>query len=139
MAINRIFDLDITFAETSREIAKTHGWYDQRYTFQIFSVAVIAVAGLSFFILIESKITNGISHYRLILNSVVFLAAFIFIRAISYHPVDQILNWQIGRYRIGSIFESGCISFIGVILLVSSLHLAKNRGRHKVTSAIRYI
>jgi hypothetical protein len=139
MAINSIFNIDIRLTEAFRKIAKTKGWYDQRYPIQLFFVAGITAIGIIFSILIVPKITDGMSYHRLILLMVVFLAAFIILRAISCHPVDQILNRQIGRYRIGSILESGCISFIGVLLLVNSLYLAKNRGRNKLTSTIRYI
>jgi hypothetical protein len=139
MAINRVFNIDIRLTEAFRKIAKTRGWYDQRYPIQIFFVAGITAIGIIFLILVVPKITVGMSHYRLILLMVTFLAAFIILRAISYHPVDQIVNLQIDRYRIGSILESGCIGFIGVLLLFKSLYLAKNRGCHKVTPGIRYI
>jgi hypothetical protein len=139
MVINRIFDLDIRWAEVSRELAKTHGWYDQRYVIQIFSIALIAVVGTVLFISSKLETPYELSHHKYIFHSTILLMAFIIIRAISYHPIDQILNLQMGRYQIGSILEFGFVYLIGFLLLFNSLFLTKNRGRHKVTPAIRYI
>jgi hypothetical protein len=138
MVINRIFDLDIRWVEAYRELAKTHGWYGQRYMIQIFSIAFIAVVGTIFFISSKFGTSNGLLRYQHIFRGTILLMTFIVIRAISYHVVDQILNLQIKKYQISSILELGFVYLIG-LLLFNSLFLAKNRGRHKVTSAIRYI
>jgi hypothetical protein len=137
MAINRLLDLDIRLIDASREIFKTHGWYNHRFTVQVFSLAVITAAGIILFNLMGS--TKGSTIDKFLIRGTVFFAAYIIISAISYHPVDRMLAWHLGRLRLGFFLELGSVYLIAFSLLLKFYYLTTNKRRYKTTSIVRYI
>jgi hypothetical protein len=137
MVIIRLFDIDFKIIDAARNFFKTNNWYDQRYAIQVLSVSAVGATGIIFYFLMES--TKVSTQDRSIIRTIVLLAAYIIINAISYHPIDGMLTWQLGKYPLGSLLEFGLVYLIGVSLLLRFFYPATDKGQLSKTSTVRYI
>lgn len=139
LGILRLLDLQFRLADFGRAMAITQGWYEQRHTVQVLFIAGVGVAGLIMLFLTEWVMPNIWRHHKLTLCGIVFLIAYIVISAVSFHPIDQILNQKIGGAKVSSIFELSGVACIGISLFVNFLRLTKRMTTSGAVSGTRYI
>jgi hypothetical protein len=91
LGINKQLDLQSDLTEVGRSVARSGGWFEHRRVVQgifvvVFALAAIAaVAGAAWFLRDLWK------RYRLAFTGIIYLCAFVIIRAASFHHVDQAL------------------------------------------------
>ncbi len=112
---SRIFGLTEKAVNFIRISAVIHGWYEERYTFQMFFIGAVFGAVLLIIKYLESSIIDFMKDHRMTLVSSVILASFILIGSASFHPVDQVLNLTFNNCSINNICELLCV----ILLLFS--------------------
>lgn len=91
LGFNKQLDLQSDLTQVGREMARSEGWYEHRRVIQaIFVVlfaagAVAAVAGAIWFL------RDLWTRYRLAFVGIIYLCAFVIIRAASFHHIDTLL------------------------------------------------
>lgn len=120
LGANKQLDVQSLFTEIVREIAKRDGWYTERQKLQqAFIVAIILATGcLSLFVGFRLRKSSRFVQAAAVGAS--FVAAFVVIRAASFHHVDLLLgetfllarwNWILELSGIFVVFGSA-IGFI---------------------------
>jgi len=136
MVILRSFNLDFLFTDSVREIFRVNGWYDQRYSVQIFFIAV-AFTTLIVFILKDP--IKGSIHDRFIIYCILILAGFLVIKAISYHEVDMLLNCHVGSQGLGMIVEFLLVYLIAILQVCKLFYPTNYKDCSKAAFPARYI
>ena len=113
LGINKQLDLQSLLTQIGRDFARSGHWYDQRREFQQIFVGVIAFASVSGAITAALFFRNRSRAFRLASIGFVLLAAFICIRAASFHHVDGFLKLSFLGARFNWIIELGGIALIG--------------------------
>ncbi len=128
LGINKQLDLQSYMTAIGKYIAMRNGWYEQRLIVQGWFIKFIVLASLSLLVFLVwylrgTCIYNGIAIFGFCL-----LAAFIAIRASSFHHVDTLINSTFLNLRVNWIIE---LSGIMMIALSAGIIIVLN-GRRKV-------
>lgn len=120
LGFNELFDLQTVVTAVGKAWALEQGWYEDRRLYQaefIFALAVVAVlAGLA-----AVWLTRGTHRsVRWALLGLVFIGAFVLVRAASFHHVDALLGMVPEAFNWGSVQE-----MVGIVIV----GLAANRYR----------
>jgi hypothetical protein len=118
LGINKQLDLHTLLTSVGRQLARSQGWYTHRQTFQMWFVAGIAIAGLILLIWLGWTFRRMRRQYALPLFGILFLFAFVVVRAASFHHVDAILGWRPGGVRMYWVLELGGIACIAAAALM---------------------
>ncbi len=114
LGFNKQLDLQSDLTEIGRDVAKSGGWYEYRRFFQAVFVllfaagAIAAVAGAIWFL------RDLWDRYRLAFIGIIYLCAFVIIRAASFHHIDQVLYHIPGlSYLVNTTLELGGNVIVG--------------------------
>jgi hypothetical protein len=112
LGINKQLDLQSILPVVGRQLARQQGWYESRQAVQhafIAGVAVSGIAGLSAFAFLfrSAAIRRPMAPIGLI-----FLFAFVLVRASSFHHVDVLLGEAILGVRVNHLLELGGIALV---------------------------
>lgn len=113
LGINKQIDLQSLLTQIGRDLAHSEHWYDQRREFQKVFVVVIAFGSVLGAIAMTLLFRNRSRAFRMASIGFVLLAAFICIRAASFHHVDGFLKASFLGARFNWIIELGGIALIG--------------------------
>ncbi|MGB3246437.1 MAG: isopropylmalate isomerase [Sulfitobacter sp.] len=114
LAINKQLDLQSALTAAGRCLAQAQGWYAERQSVQIkFIIAVIGATFLTAVVLFW-MMRRELRHLWLALIGLLFLLAFIAIRAAGFHHFDQFIGYEIGSIRMNWAMEIGGIAMIAV-------------------------
>ena len=114
LALARNLDFGPEITSAGRDFAKAHGWYPERREYQR-AVDILLATGCGALALSVLAFRPWRERGRIV-ASCLFLAllAYVAIRAVSYHNVDQLLyNRSIDGVRINAIIELALIGAIG--------------------------
>lgn len=114
LGVNKQLDLQSALTELGRVLAKEQGWYDDRRTVQLAFIAVVlaaALIGLGWLVRVSRKDARRL---RLAIVGAAGLAAFVAIRASSFHHVDILLREQLFGLRWNGWLELGGIACVAV-------------------------
>ena len=132
LAVNKQLDLQTALTAAGRCVAQAQGWYAERRSVQIdFIRGVMAAAALTAVLLIWIM-RRIIDDTWLALIGLIFLLAFVAVRAAGFHHFDRFLGHQIGSLRMNWIMELGGIAMISA----NALYLLGRRSR-RVPQAAR--
>jgi hypothetical protein len=123
LGVNKQLDLQSALTELGRDLAQEQGWYDQRQGVQVLFIVLIAALGSAALgaIAWTAGGVRGAARERLLaLMGLVFLLAFVVVRASSFHNIDRLLGVQLGGVRLNGILELGGIGCVGVAALWSA-------------------
>ena len=112
LGINKQLDLQSALTEIGRMLATQYGWYEQRHlvqTFFIYCVAIFATSATIFMLYFARK--APLATIFALIGSI-FLLAFVFIRAASFHHFDIFIHSAILGVKVNWIMEMGGISII---------------------------
>lgn len=112
LGLNKQLDLQTLLTEVGRHLARTEGWYEQRRAFQkafVVGMAVIAVLGAIVAVRLFGRRSRA---FRVAAGGFVLLAAFICIRAASFHHVDNFIRATVLGARFNWIIELSGIAMI---------------------------
>jgi len=113
LGINKQLDLQSDLTSVGRSVARSGGWYEYRRVVQavfvlVFAIAAVgAVAGAAWFLRDLWK------RYRLAFIGIIYLCAFVIIRAASFHHVDQALYHTFLGGLVNAVLELGGNGVIG--------------------------
>jgi hypothetical protein len=112
LGFNKQLDLQSDLTEIGRSMARSEGWYGQRRAVQaifvfLFAVAAVAaVAGAAWFM------RDLWRRYRLAFVGIIYICAFVIIRAASFHHVDTALYHTFLGSLVNTTLELGGIGVI---------------------------
>ncbi|HEY7119748.1 MAG TPA: hypothetical protein VH475_24365 [Tepidisphaeraceae bacterium] len=113
LGFNKQLDLQSDLTEVGRSVARSGGWYQNRRPVQLVFViifalgAIGAVAGAIWFM------RDLWRRYRLAFVGIIYLCAFVIIRAASFHHIDQLLYWSWASYWVNTVLELGGNVIVG--------------------------
>jgi hypothetical protein len=114
LGVNKQLDLQVLLTDIGRAWAVDHGWYRARRAFQkefISGVALCGAAVVAAGVIWARKRSGAI---RLGFAGLVFLIAYILIRAASFHHMDSLLRASILGLRWTWIVEWAGIATVGI-------------------------
>ena len=112
LCINKQLDLQSLLTDTARYYFKQYNLYDKRRFFQkLLIISMLAISVLAFIV--------GAFIYRKVLRpnvlailGVVFLIAFVVIRASSFHHMDRLIGTTVGGLKVNWLLELGGLALI---------------------------
>jgi hypothetical protein len=114
LGFNKQLDLQSWFTEVGKRTALEQGWYEDRRSVQVAFIAALATTGLVVGSVALHRLRGALGRFRLALLGIVFLIAFIVIRAASFHHVDLFLKLEFAGVRPNWVLELGGIALIAV-------------------------
>ncbi|MDP3850567.1 MAG: hypothetical protein Q8Q59_08695 [Luteolibacter sp.] len=118
LCLNKQLDLQSLFTDIGRVFAWKQGWYQERREFQKWLVlGILAASSLGTLFLIVRFRWFWKQHF-LLASGLVFLLAFIVVRAVSFHHVDVFLGSRLAGVKINWLLELGGISLIGLAAIL---------------------
>ena len=112
LGINKQLDLQSAFTGIGRIMAEQQGWYEHRGQFQVAFIAGIAMIGLTMFATALNLLRGAPNSTFCGLFGSAALAAFVIIRAASFHQIDAILGLSFSGLRFNWILEMGALLVI---------------------------
>jgi len=123
LGINKQLDLQSLLTAIGKFYAHRDGWYEHRRNIQIFgiiSILTLALIGMGIFAL---KMRAILKTNWLAIVGLVFLLAFVMIRATSFHHMDILINTTVFGIRMNWVLELLGLFTIGL----SALNIMRNR------------
>src|ERR1051325_4494275 len=114
LGINKQLDLQTLLIELGRRAARAEGWYEQRRLVQLLFVGALAIAMTVFLLTLLVKRRDFIAQTPLALAGIIFLTAFVFIRASTINHADRLLGRRVHDKSWAWILEVGGNICIGV-------------------------
>jgi hypothetical protein len=126
LGFNKQLDLQSAFTELMRILARAQGWYETRRQYQYAFIGVVAVlasfAGAAL-IAVTWRLDRAL---KLAAFGLVFVLAFVAVRAMSFHHLDALIGTRVLQVRVNWILEIGGIV---VVILACILRLTRPRDR----------
>ncbi len=125
LGVCKQFNLPSAFTELGRIAARTGGWMQQRRVFQAYFMAGFGICLIVLAAVLLKRIPRNlfIAH-RAEIFFTGFLIVFVLARAISFHPYESILRYEILGFRINWIGELAGIygaAFSGIFYWIKSM------------------
>jgi hypothetical protein len=114
LGINKQLDLQSALTSFGRHLAREQGWYDRRRGPQVLLIIIVAGIGLAALGWLALRVRQASPGRRLAMMGLVFLIAFIIIRASSFHHVDVMLSLPLAGFKANWILELGGIGCVGL-------------------------
>jgi hypothetical protein len=122
LGINKQLDLQTAFTEVMRALARGEGWYEARRQYQFAFIVAIVVLAVSAGVALTAFTRRLDRTVNLGALGMVFLLAFVVVRAASFHHVGGMLRGRILHLRATSILE---VSGIGILITGGVLRLRR--------------
>ena len=145
LAINKQLDLHGDFERLVERNAREYGWYGERRIVQAWFVRAAVAGGIVLAAVVLFMYRRGSPQHWLAIAGIGGLAAFVAIRAASFHDVDAVLGMQLGaRLSVSRALELGGALLIGATALWASLEMltetqhwsGRSRGRGELEKAV---
>ena len=145
LAINKQLDLHGDFERLVERNAREYGWYGERRIVQAWFVRAAVAGGIVLVAVVLFTYRRGSPQHWLAIAGIGGLAAFVAIRAASFHDVDAGLGMQLGaRLSVSRALELGGALLIGATALWASLEMlaetqhwsGRSRGRGELEKAV---
>ena len=139
LGVNKQLDLQSWFTQTGKDLALAQGWYDQRQWVQLSFIAGLVAAALLWQWWLYRVFRQRGAELRWAAVGLVFLAAFVVVRAGSFHHVDRALHLELGQLRLNAVLELGgiaCIAVAAAALLARSVLRQTQDDRAASTSSV---
>jgi hypothetical protein len=123
LGINKQLDMQSLFTQVAREIVRAEGWLDQRRELQLTLIIGVALAALLTIVAWIWYLHAHGPRYVLAIVGFVLLAAFVVIRAASFHHVDHFIGQRLWIFKMNHLLEMGSLS-----VLCLGAHLGARAG-----------
>ncbi|QCO55381.1 isopropylmalate isomerase [Pseudorhodobacter turbinis] len=127
LTVNKQLDLQSALTAIGRCVAKAQGWYAERRPFQIKFIIFIVLTSFLIAAFLIWTMRRELAHIWLALLGLVFLLAFVAIRAAGFHHIDRLIGYQINNIRMNWVMELGGIAMIAANGLYLLLRTPKNK------------
>jgi hypothetical protein len=106
LAVNKAFDLQSWFTDVGRRMARG-GWTNLHGPGQALLAVVVVVLGAAAAAWMGRRLARrgAGTAFRVAALAVVCQVAFVAVRAVSLHAVDQVLHWGVGPLRVNHVVE----------------------------------
>ncbi len=118
LGVNKQLDLDGWFTEAGRQFAIKQGWYDIRWQIQEPMVVGITVIGVSLLALVLAITRSLLPRHILAFAGTLTLVAFLILKALSFHQLDNLLDRELASMQIRTIIEwlgIGCVGLCAAL------------------------
>ena len=112
LGVNKQLDLQTLFTQIGRYYAHFGGWYDQRQMVQTLFILGLSIAAVILAFTLLWIFRKLAAEVRVAVIGLCLLAAFIVIRAASFHHTDRFLGENVIGLRWNAVFELGSIVFV---------------------------
>lgn len=112
LGINELFDLQMVLTAAGKAWALEQGWYEQRRLYQLEFIIALAIGAAVLGVVAIRFTRRAHRAVRVALLGLVFIGAFILVRAASFHHVDALLGMGPDAFNWGSIQE-----MIGIVIV----------------------
>lgn len=114
LAVNKQLDLQSALTATGRCLAKMQGWYENRRGIQ--EGVILAILGLGALVLLLGlwSIRNRLHRVGLAFFGLIFIAAFVAVRAVGFHGMDELIGTSIAGIRINWLAELSGIALVAI-------------------------
>lgn len=123
-AFNKIFDLQTLLTLYGRELAKDQGWYEARRAYQGLFIKGLAASAIMVLAALAWSLRKTDGTIRWAVFGFVFVAAFVVLRAASFHHAKMILGLSVSHLSVGVLQE-----IIGPIVIGASAMIYARRSR----------
>jgi hypothetical protein len=112
LGINKQLDLQTLITQLARRWVRAAGWMDERRQLQL--LFILCVIGVAFFITLALAwwLRSSLRRNGLALLGLAVLAAFVAIRAASFHHVDVFLRRHLAMFSMNHLLELGGIGLV---------------------------
>lgn len=114
LGINKQLDLQSALTEIARMLAVYQGWYESRREMQVWFIGWVGLAALSLGFVLAFVARRTLMATKIALIGCVFLLAFVFVRAASFHHFDALIRSSVGGIQINWLLEIGGLVVIGI-------------------------
>lgn len=112
LALNKQLDLQSCLTNMVRREAIENGWYGQHRRLQAYFIAALAAATLGLGAVLAWVLRRADLASRVAAFGTMMIAAFVTLRAASFHHVDEFLTIKLANWSAGSFLEGGGIVLI---------------------------
>ena len=112
LGINKQLDLQSALTEAGRMLAIKQGWYAARRIVQLWFIAGVAAVCLCIAVTLLRLASEAPVSTCLALVGMVFVLAFVLIRAASFHHIDRFIDARILGLKWNWVLEMGGISIV---------------------------
>lgn len=112
LGVNELFDLQTVLTSVGRTIAVEQGWYEDRRIYQFEFVLALATIGVVAALASVRLTRESDPSIRWALLGLVFIGAFVLIRAATFHHVDSLLGLGPNAFNLGSMQEMAGIVIV---------------------------
>jgi hypothetical protein len=114
LGVNKQLDLQSAVTVLGRYLVREQGWYDQRRELQVLFIIIVAAVGCAGLAWLAWIIRRASPARLLAMLGLIFVLAFILIRASSFHHIDQFLGFRLAGLKANWILELGGIGCVGL-------------------------
>ena len=114
LGVNKELDLQSLLTESARALARETGWYEQRRQFQALFLAALGIGGLAAAGLLAGWLRRSHRAVKVAAAGIVILLTFVFMRAASFHHLDEWVTVNVGFMRSGWWLELAGIAVIAL-------------------------
>jgi len=113
LGFNKQLDLQSDLTEFGRSMARDEGWYENRRIFQAIFVLFFAAAAIGAVAAAIWFMRDLWQRYKMAFVGIIYLCAFVIIRAASFHHLDTLLYHIEGvKYLVNTFLELGGIAIV---------------------------
>ncbi len=135
LAINELMDLQTLLTSVGRAHAQANGWYADRREVQLVFLLVFGMATAVSGVTILWLVRDLHAMVWLAVFGLLFIGAFVLLRAASFHHLDEVLGGGLPEFTWGSMQEMA-----GILIVASAAVLyarGSRRGRQNTPGARR--
>lgn len=114
LGVNKQLDLQTWLTQVGRDLAFAQGWYAERQVVQVAFIAALALGAVVATAALLRVVRGMGPEINCAAAGLVFIAAFVLIRAASFHHIDRMLGIQFGGVRVNVMLELGGISCVAI-------------------------
>lgn len=114
LGINKELDLQSLLTDSARSLAREAGWYEQRRQFQALFLVALAIGGAAAAVLLGLWLRRSPRAVKVAAAGIVILLTFVFMRAASFHHLDEWVTVNVGFMRSGWWLELAGIAVIAL-------------------------
>ncbi|MFN0116205.1 MAG: isopropylmalate isomerase [Paracoccaceae bacterium] len=104
-AVNKQLDGQAFATALARCTAKAQGWYGHRHPLQIAFIALLAAGAVAAFVAVSRRLSGTLGRTGLAAFGLVFVTAFILIRAVGFQHLDRLLHLKVAGVRANLLLE----------------------------------
>ncbi len=116
LCVSKQLGLETALTDASRNLALSEGWYKQRQGVQLAVIVLVIVSCIFAGTILLMRMRNVPRSTLFALVGATFVVAFLMVRAVSFHPVDQFMGEQILGLHWSWLLQMGGI---GMVLMAS--------------------